>query len=313
MGSLRPRVLKFGGTSVGSPASLRSAIAIAGAAATEAPLVLVVSALSGVTDALEAAVLGAALGRLDASGFSAALRRRHLALLGTVAASGPAARAERRVLRLTADLQDRLEALARGRTATPAIRAALLAVGERLSAPVVAAGLEARGLDSRPVDAASLIRTDDRFEEATVDAVATRRLVREAFSSLGRGVVPVVTGFVGGTIDGATTLLGRGGSDLTAAVLGGALEAERVEIWSDVDGVMDADPRLVEDVRTLPRLSYAEAVALARAGAKVLHPRTLEPLEDARIPLYVGNTLRPDGPGTWIGPGGASGEEGRAA
>ena len=114
--------------------------------------------------------------------------------------------------------------------------------------------------------------------------------------------MPVVTGFLGATEAGETTLLGRGGSDLTAAVLGWALDAERVEIWSDVDGVMTADPRLVPAAGPSPRLSYAEATALARAGAKVLHPRTLEPLEDAGIPVFVGNTLRPDRPGTWIGP-----------
>jgi aspartate kinase len=113
--------------------------------------------------------------------------------------------------------------------------------------------------------------------------------------------VPVVAGFVGATEAGETTLLGRGGSDLTAALLGWALDAERVEIWSDVDGVMTADPRLHRGARTIDRLSYAEAAALARAGAKVLHPRTLEPLEDSGIPVFVGNTLRPGGPGTWIG------------
>jgi aspartate kinase len=114
--------------------------------------------------------------------------------------------------------------------------------------------------------------------------------------------VSVVTGFIGSTEAGETTLLGRGGSDLTASVLGWALDAERVEIWSDVDGVMTADPRLVPTAATLPRLTYAEATAIARGGAKVLHPRTLEPLEAAGIPVFVGNTRRPEGPGTWIGP-----------
>jgi aspartate kinase len=110
-------------------------------------------------------------------------------------------------------------------------------------------------------------------------------------------------------------LLGRGGSDLTASILGWALDADRVEIWSDVDGVLDADPRRSSDARTIPRLGYAEAAALARAGAKVLHPRTLDALADAGIPVYVGNTLRPAGPGTWIGPAPAAAarEEGTAA
>jgi aspartate kinase len=168
--------------------------------------------------------------------------------------------------------------------------------------PIVEAALRARGLEAQAVDAASLVRTDAAFAEATVDYPATRRLARAVFDALGLGAVPVVTGFLGATEAGETTLLGRGGSDLTAAVLGWALDAERVEIWSDVDGVMSADPRLVATAETLPRLSYAEATALARRGAKVLHPRTLEPLEGAGIPVFVGNTLHPGRPGTWIGP-----------
>jgi aspartate kinase len=124
--------------------------------------------------------------------------------------------------------------------------------------------------------------------------------VAEAIAALPGGRVPVVTGFIGGSASGATTLLGRGGSDYTAAVLGWALEAERVEIWSDVPGVMSGDPRRDAGARTLPRLSYREATALARAGAKVLHPRTLEPLEPLAIPVFVGRTLDSRGSGTWI-------------
>ena len=201
-----------------------------------------------------------------------------------------------------AELEGRLRAVAADGAFSPATRAGVLALGERLSVPIVEAALRARGLEAHAVDATSLVRTDDAFAEAAVDYPATRRLARTALGSLGLGAVPVVTGFLGATEAGETTLLGRGGSDLTAAVLGWALDAERVEIWSDVDGVMTADPRLVPTAETLPRLSYAEATELARAGAKVLHPRTLEPLEGAGIPVFVGNTLRPDRPGTWIGP-----------
>ena len=126
----------------------------------------------------------------------------------------------------------------------------------------------------------------------------------------------MVTGFIGGTEHGETTLLGRGGSDYTAAVLGWALDAERVEIWSDVPGVMSGDPRRDASARTLPRLGYGEAEALARAGAKVLHPRTLEPLEPLGIPVFVGSTLAPGPGGTWIGRRSATNEareEGTAA
>ncbi len=302
MGGLRPRVLKFGGTSVGSAPALRSALGIAETAAREGPVVIVVSALSGVTNALEAALPGTAAARLDVAGFVTVIRDRHLALLAAVAQGRPARRAATTVRERAGDLEGRLRGIAAERAFSPAARAGVLALGERLSVPVVEAALRTRGLEAHGVDAASLVRTDEAFPDASVDYPATRRLTRTALASLGPGVVPVVTGFLGATPAGETTLLGRGGSDLTAAVLGWALDAERVEIWSDVDGVMTADPRLDPDARTIDRLSYAKATALARGGARVLHPRTLEPLEGAGIPVFVGNTLRPDGPGTWIGP-----------
>jgi len=313
VGGLRRRVLKFGGTSVGTAAALRSALAIAETAARERPVVIVVSALSGVTNALEAALPGAAAGRLYVSGFGAAIRDRHLALLAAVAQGRPASRAAAAVRASAAELEERLRAPAADRGFSPCARAAVLALGERLAVPIVAAGLGTRGVEAVAVDGASLVRTDGAFTEATVDYPATRRLARTALGSLGNGAVPVVTGFVGATEAGETTLLGRGGSDLTAAVLAWALDAERVEIWSDVDGVMTADPRLDPAARTIGRLSYGEAAARARAGSRVLHPRTLEPLEGAGIPVFVGNTLRPGGPGTWIGPAGPAAEEAQEA
>jgi aspartokinase/homoserine dehydrogenase 1 len=301
MSGLRRRVLKFGGTSVGTPEALRCALDIAETAARERPVVIVVSALAGVTNALEAALPGAATSRLDVSGFTAVIRDRHLALLAAVAHGRPALKAAAVVRERAAELERRLKAVSTEGAFSAARRAGVLALGERLCAPIGEAALRARGLEAHAVDAASVVRTDASFAEATVDYPATRRLARTALAALGLGAVPVVTGFLGATEAGETTLLGRGGSDLTAAVLGWALDAERVEIWSDVDGVMTADPHRVPTAATLPRLSYAEATELARAGAKVLHPRTLEPLESAGIPVYVGNTLRPDGPGTWIG------------
>lgn len=302
MGGLKRRVLKFGGTSVGTARALRSALEIAETASRERPVVIVVSALAGVTNALEAALSGAAASRLDIAGFAAAIRDRHLSLLAALAQGKPALRAAAAVRERVAELEGRLRAVAADGAFSPATRAGVLALGERLCVPVVEAALRTRRLEAHAVDAASLVRTDESFAEAAVDYPATRRLARSALGALGLGAVPVVTGFLGATEAGETTLLGRGGSDLTAAVLGWALDAERVEIWSDVDGVMTADPRLVPTAQTLPRLTYAQATELARGGAKVLHPRTLEPLAGAGIPVFVGNTLRPGGPGTWIGP-----------
>ena len=302
MSGARRRILKFGGTSVGSVEPLRAAVGIVEAALAEAPVLVVVSALSGVTDALEAALAGAMTGRLDVARFTEALRARHLALLRAVARGKPAIVAASAVSDKVTSLASRLRAAAAASGASPQERAGVLATGERLSAEVTAAALRSRGVDAAAVDAAPLVRTDAAPDEAAVHFPATRRLVAAAIAALPEGRVPVVTGFIGGSACGATTLLGRGGSDYTAAVLGWALEAERVEIWSDVPGVMSGDPRRDAGARTLPRLSYREAKALARAGAKVLHPRTLEPLEPLAIPVFVGRTLDSRGAGTWIGP-----------
>ncbi len=302
MAIVKRRILKFGGTSVGSPEPLRAALAIVERALARGAVVVVVSALSGVTDALEAALAGAAAGRLDASRFTQALRDRHLAVLRAVARGRCLASGVGTLDALSAALEAQLRAVAQAGRAGGAERASLLATGERLSAPVVAAALASHGTDAFVVDATELVRTDDAADAAGVDFPATRGLAAAALGALPGRRVPVVTGFIGGGADGRTTLLGRGGSDYTAAVLGWALEAERVEIWTDVPGVMTADPRKDASARTLERLGYREAAALARAGAKVLHPRTLDPLEPAAIPVFVGRTLDPSGPGTWIGP-----------
>jgi aspartate kinase len=301
VGGVKRRVLKFGGTSVGSPEPLRSAVGIVKAACAERPVVVVVSALAGVTDALAAAVAGAAKGGLDATRFVSVLHGRHLALLDAVAHGRAATRATTALGERVIELEERLRGLACQGRASEAARAAVVALGERLSAPLAAAALRSHGIDARAVDAAALVRTNDAWAEAAVDRPATRRLVNAALAVLPPATVPVVTGFIGGTENGDTTLLGRGGSDLTAAIFGWALEAERVEIWSDVDGVLSADPRVDSSARPLPQLSFQEAADLARRGAKVLHPRMLEPLEPAGIPVFVGNTLRPQASGTWIG------------
>jgi aspartate kinase len=296
------RILKFGGTSVGSPQALGQALDVVVRAAAQTPVVVVASAMSGVTDALVLAARGAASHSHDVAHLVEHLRARHLELLHSVASYHPAHRAAETITARLHELSALLEAVQAARVCTPRQQDAIAALGERLSVPVVVAGLEDRGLTALAVDAGDLLRTDAAFGAAEVDLPATRRLARTRLLQLADGVVPVVTGFLGATPLGATTTLGRGGSDWSAAVLGWALGAERVEIWTDVDGVMSADPRREAGAVTLPRLGYAEATRLALAGAKVLHPKTMTPLAEAGIPIVVRNTLRPDAPGTWIGP-----------
>jgi aspartokinase/homoserine dehydrogenase 1 len=285
---------------VGSVDALRAVLSIVEGAAAEAPLVVVVSALSGVTDRLEAALDGARRGTLKPWDVVNALLERHLDLLDAVTPTSEAAVAAATLRARSCQLAVHLDVLRTAGHASAADRAAVLATGERLSVPIVASALRARGLLALSRDAAEIIRTNDRFEAAAVDFATTRTLAAAALGTLPAHLLPVVTGFVAATPAGQTTILGRGGSDYTAAILGWALDADRVEIWSDVDGVMNADPRIVSAAVTLPRLSYAQARALAKAGAKVLHPKTLDPLERARIPVLVRNTFRPTAAGTRI-------------
>jgi aspartate kinase len=174
-------------------------------------------------------------------------------------------------------------------------------LGERIAAPLLAAVLTAQGLPAEAIDAGEIVVTDDNFGSASPLMGPTRERTRARLLPLiEKGIVPVVTGFVGATAGGVATTLGRGGSDYSAAIVGAGLDAERVEIWTDVDGVLTADPRVVATARSLPQLSYIEAAELAYFGAKVLHPKTILPAVEQDIPIYVLNTFNPDHPGTRI-------------
>jgi aspartate kinase len=184
---------------------------------------------------------------------------------------------------------------------TPRAMDAISSLGERINARIVAAALRARGVAAQAVDATDLIVTDDRFQQASPQMEATRDQVAAALPPLlDQGTLPVVTGFIGATPDGAITTLGRGGSDYSAAILGAALPADEVWTWTDVDGVMTADPRIAPNAHVIPTLSYSEVGELAYFGAKVLHPKTISPLVEEDIPVLVRNTFNPSCPGTRI-------------
>lgn len=173
--------------------------------------------------------------------------------------------------------------------------------GERLAAPLLAAVLRAHHVAAEWVDAAEIIVTDNNFGSADPLLEPTQRHAQARLQPLLQGgVVPVVTGFVGATEDGINTTLGRGGSDYSAAILGAVLDADEVQIWTDVNGVMTADPRIVPQARTIPEISFVEAAELAYYGAKVLHPKTMLPAVERDIPLRVLNTFRPEHPGTLV-------------
>ncbi len=263
-------------------------------------LVVVTSALAGVTDLLLETAHAAAEGDVQRPGHTIeALRARHMALAGELVARDSLGHLEAQIAVCLAELAGMCQQIGAAGEASPRLLDAASGMGERLSARVLSAALQAAGKPSRWVDATRLIVTDDHFGAANPQAEATRRRARgELLPLLARGIVPVVTGFIAATPQGAPVTLGRGGSDYSAAILGAALPASEVWIWTDVDGVMTADPRWVPAARTIPELSYAEAEELAASGAKVLHPRTVAPLVEAGIGLRVCNTFHPERPGT---------------
>src|SRR5512146_390311 len=291
-------VCKFGGTSVQDAPAIHRLISIIRDRTAEHPLV-VVSALGGVTDAL----LGLArLAEMGGSGFRDRLTEivaRHEAtareLPGAMAAMDPI-RAD------AAALAAELDAIG-GRRATPRELDAITGRGELWSSRLVTAALCGGGVPAEWVDVRTVMVTDDRFGRATpYTQVLSTRARQQLVPLLDRGVVPVTQGFIGATANGVPTTLGRGGSDFSASLLGAALKAGRVEIWTDVDGLMTADPRVVPSAQTLAVASYEEAAELATFGAKVLHPATAVPLVHEGIPIVVLNSRHPERRGTVIEP-----------
>ncbi|MBP9143537.1 MAG: aspartate kinase [Thermoanaerobaculia bacterium] len=295
------RVLKFGGTSVGSPEALQAACGIVRRAAAETRVLVVVSALAGVTSGI-ARQLETALAR-DPSWRDPfrALRARHREQLQAVARGRPAVAAADALDRGLERLRDLLRAVELLGEATPRTRARVMAAGERLSAPIFAAALAADGEAAAPLDGTEALVARGPYDEAFPDVGASRPKLAARLATLG-DVLPVVTGFFGADAAGDVRLFGRGGSDTSATAIGAAIGAARVEIWTDVDGVATADPRRDPAAELLPRLSYDEAFRLARDGAKVLHWKAVAPARAAEVPIVVRNTFRPEAAGTWIGP-----------
>lgn len=285
-------VMKFGGTSVGSGEMIRQVTEIVRRAHSRRPFV-VVSAASKVTDLLLQAAQGAVEGG-DAAVLREPVVERQRGLLRELGL------AEDLVDDHLASLLGLLEGVSRLGELTRRTLDRVASLGERMSARVVACVMRDAGLAARDFAAWELgMCTDSTFGAARMLAEAPARM-REAWQTLGSEVIPVVTGFIGQDKEGRITTLGRGGSDLSASLFGAALGADAIEIWTDVSGIMTCDPRVVPAARVLPRLAFTEAAELAYFGAKVLHPKTIEPAMRADIPVWVKNTFRPDDPGTEI-------------
>jgi bifunctional aspartokinase / homoserine dehydrogenase 1 len=301
--------MKFGGTSVGDAVCIARVVEIIRAAARESDVVVVVSAMAGVTNKLIEAATQSEAGNLDSvTAVFKALRDQHNDTVGKLIHSSE----ERdRIVRTMEALFGEAERLCQGtmllRELTLRTRDAISSLGERLAAPLLAAALAECNVPSEAIEASHLVVTDSYHGSADPQLNATRELCEARLRPLLRhGITPVVTGFIGATSEGVLTTLGRGGSDYSATILGAALAADEIIIWTDVDGLMTADPRLVPGACTVPEISYREASELAYFGAKVLHPKTLKAVMECGIPVWIRSSSTPERYGTRITPKGPS-------
>ena len=300
----RTITMKFGGTSVGSADAIDNVLAIVGDFREQGNRVaVVVSAMSGVTDLLihsmEMAVTG---DRWEYTSINRKLRDKHEEAINRLL---PPDHAREQLLLSINQLLDKHFELCSAIQAlgelTPRIKDAVVSMGERLSSQIVAGALNANHIKARAYDASQLIVTDDEYQNAQPIWDQTEGRIRSRLlPALNDGVTPVITGFIGATQDGVYTTLGRGGSDYSAAIFAVYIDSDEFIIWTDVDGVLTTDPRLDPRAKVIPQISYSEVGELAFYGAKVLHPKTVQPIVDKGIPIRVRNTFNPSFPGTLI-------------
>jgi aspartate kinase len=295
-------VLKFGGTSVQNAEMMDKAISIAADQIERGP-VLVASAMSKVTDQLqEIAKLVGTGSDQGAMEILDALAVRHSACAREFLSGAELHQCEKELAAVFAELAAIIKALAMLKEWSKRSNDAFLSFGERLSTVILVHRARERGITAELYDARELIKTDDNFTQAAPLEDLTARLVSSRMRA-GPGILAVTQGFIASTTSGATTTLGRGGSDYTTTIIGAALKAEEVQIWTDVTGIMTSDPRIVPGARTIAQIGYREAAELAYFGAKVIHPSTIQPAVNLGIPVWVKNTFRPADPGTRIVPG----------
>lgn len=291
---MQPIIMKFGGTSLASGERIQNAAQII-ASKIDQPPIIVTSAMSQITNLLIATANAAQL--QDQETVKANLqtiRDKHFAV-----AKDPKIRTE--IESILKKLEDRCQGILMLEELSAHNLDVISSFGERMSSWLMTEALQAQGLNAQRFDSRELIRTDNQFGSAEVDWKTTTTQIQTALQPIiEQGITPVVTGFIGSTETGETTTLGRGGSDYSASILGVALQATDIQIWTDVDGMMTCDPRLVPTARVLENIDFQEAAELAYFGAKVLHPKTIQPAVEANIPVRILNTMNPQATGTTI-------------
>ena len=291
-------VLKFGGTSLGNSDRVREVASIIAAQSEKGPTIAVVSAFGHVTDELVAASELAKAGDKRYAAKLEEIRQLHLKSAKDLTGPEDQSRVAESVDVILTRLEELLQGVSLVKECTPRTQDGVLSVGEQLSTLLVAAALRARGTKAEACDTTGLIVTDTNFGAASVKMAPTRERVVPHFGQAES--LQVVTGFVAGTATGEITTLGRGGSDYTATLLGAILDAEAVEIWTDVNGVMSADPRIVKEAFSLDSLSYDELMELSHWGAKVMHPAAVQPAREKGLPVLIRNTLNRTFKGTEV-------------
>ena len=305
-------VMKFGGTSVGNAERMQNVGSLLAEHAQQAELAVVVSAMGGITDMLIRAAMEASAGDGEHwKNVRRELARRHREVADQLLSAAEQSFVLPRLAAQVGNFENLCSGFSLVREVTPRAMDTLSSLGEVMSANLMAAILRSLGLAAEAVDATELIVTDDNFGNASPLFEETTVKTRQRLALLRRrGVIPVITGFRGATPEGVCTTLGRGGSDFSGTIIGAALDADEVWIWTDVDGVMTADPRLVPEARIIPGISYREAIELSFFGAKVLHPKTIQPMMKKKIPVWIKNSFNPSCPGTRIVPAAPDGPPG---
>jgi aspartate kinase len=295
--------MKFGGTSLANAARMKNAARIIQRYSPKNKVVVVASAIGNTTDQLSEIAELAKKGDLRrARKLLSKIQLSHLKIARTVAGRGETRELVGKIEQLNSELERTVEGIGHLRELTSRSRDYLLSFGERLSAPILAATLSAIGPRARALTGAEAgVATDDTFGEAKPLIEISYHQVQQRLDPFwSRKVIPVVTGFIAATVDGSITTLGRGGSDYTATLLAAALGADEIWIWTDVDGLMTADPRIVKNAVVLSNISFGEALELSYFGAKMMHPRALQPAGQKKIPVRIKNSSRPSRNGTLV-------------
>jgi bifunctional aspartokinase / homoserine dehydrogenase 1 len=292
------RVLKFGGSSVADGDRIRSVAEIIARAAAAGKVAVVLSAMKGVTDQLISAAHAAERGEDAQKEILESIREKHFDAVRILFAPADQSSALTPLAVMCNELEEILHGVELIRECSARTMDLVMSFGERLSCRLASAFMSARDMHATLVDARECILTDERFGSASVDFTRSYPLIRARLAGIpGIAVIP---GFIGATLKGVTTTLGRNGSDYTASIIGAGVEAECIEIWTDVDGVLSADPRIVPEAFVIPEISSEEAMELSYFGAKVIHPYTMVPAVEKDIPILIKNSLNPSAPGTLI-------------